>query len=160
MKTAIIRVGRSLLNVVYSLFGALPTKNRIVFMSRQSDHPSYDIKALASFCEDRGVETKILCRKMKPGAAGALAYGCHVLTQLYYMATSKVVVLDSYCIAACLAKHRDSVKVVQMWHALGAMKKFSRSILDMKEGHSSRLANAMGMRSSWYSAVPKSTLPV
>ena len=57
-----------------------------------------------------------------------------MLRQMYHAATSEIVVLDTYCIIISLLKQRKSLKVIQMWHALGAMKKFGYSILDKGEG--------------------------
>ena len=61
------------------------------------------------------------------------------------IATSKVLVLDSYCIAASILHHRKSLKIIQMWHAMGGYKKFGKSILDMEEGSSAKLADVMVM---------------
>jgi CDP-ribitol ribitolphosphotransferase len=72
-----------------------------------------------------------------------------LLRQMHYLATSKVAVLDSYCIPACLFPKRDGLKVIQMWHALGAMKKFSKSILDKPEGKSSKIASLMKMHEGY-----------
>ena len=61
------------------------------------------------------------------------------------MATSKAVILDSYCILASVLKHRKSLLIIQMWHSVGTMKKFGYSILDKPEGSSSKIAHLMKM---------------
>ena len=61
------------------------------------------------------------------------------------MATSKAVILDSYCILVSVLKHRKSLLIIQMWHSVGTMKKFGYSILDKLEGSTSRIAHLMKM---------------
>lgn len=46
------------------------------------------------------------------------------------MATSRAIILDSYCIAVSLLGERIKAPVVQIWHALGNMKKFGYAALD------------------------------
>ena len=48
---------------------------------------------------------------------------------MYYLATSKVCVLDGYCIPASILKHKKKLKIIQIWHASGAIKKFGYQIL-------------------------------
>ena len=68
---------------------------------------------------------------------------------MYHIATSEMVVLDTYCIAVSVLHQRKSLVVIQMWHALGAMKKFGYSILDKGEGTKRSLAEAMQMHKNY-----------
>ena len=74
-----------------------------------------------------------------------LGYCFHMLRQMYHLATSKVILLDSYSILVSILNHKKSLLVIQMWHSVGTMKKFGYSILDMPEGSSSKLAHIMKM---------------
>ncbi len=71
--------------------------------------------------------------------------------QVYYIATSSAVVLDSYCIVVSLLNFRIKVPVLQMWHALGNMKKFGYTALDTPGGHSSKTAKLMHMHEGYTS---------
>ena len=73
------------------------------------------------------------------------------------MATSRAIILDSYCIAVSLLGERIKAPVVQIWHALGNMKKFGYAALDTPEGHSSETARLMHMHEG-YDAVAVSSL--
>ena len=149
MKRLLIKTGTGLLNAVYGVMKRKPVENRIVFLSRQSNKPSQDIQLLEAWFRQHGMETAVLCRRMG-GSLGAYAgYLPHMLQQMKYMATSKMVILDTYCIAACLLKHRDDLQIVQMWHALGSLKKFSLSILDMAGGHDSETAKTRHMHEQY-----------
>ena len=149
MLGTLIKIGTGVLNAVYSIMKIAPVKNRIVFLSRQSNKPSYDIRALDAWFQEKGFETVVLCREMGHGPAAYAGYMLHMLKQMRCMATSKMVILDTYCIAACLLRHRDELVIAQMWHALGSLKKFSLSILDQEGGRSSETANIMHMHEQY-----------
>ncbi len=139
-----IHLFRAVLSIVYTIYKLFPVKNKVTFISRQSNTPSIDVELLTEQISAKipDCETVVLFKKIE----GKIAYLFYMLfPQLYHIATSKVIVLDSYCIAVSLLKHRPSLKVIQMWHALGAYKKFGKSILDKQEGTSSTVASAMQM---------------
>jgi CDP-glycerol glycerophosphotransferase (TagB/SpsB family) len=56
------------------------------------------------------------------------------------MATSRVIVLDTYSLLACALTHRRQLRVVQLWHALGAFKKFGWAVVDKEEGWAAQSA--------------------
>ena len=145
----VIKCGIGVLNGAFAIMKQAPMQSRVVFMSRQSDKPSQDIKLLCDELGKRNIDTVVMCKKMGDGLGGKISYIGELWRQMKYLATSKVVVLDSYNIPVSLFKHRDETKVIQMWHALGAMKKFSRSILDMPEGKSSEIADLMKMHAGY-----------
>lgn len=68
-----------------------------------------------------------------------------MLKQVFYLATSKAVLLDSYCIAVSLLDRRIKAPVIQMWHAMGNMKKFGYTALGEGEGSSFSTAHAFKM---------------
>lgn len=149
LKNVIIKSGIAVLSGAFALMKAAPMRSRVVFMSRQSNTPSQDITMLNEELRSRGINTVVMCKKMGDGIGGAAKYFGEMGRQMKNLATSKVIVLDSYNIPVSLFKHRDETSVIQMWHALGAMKKFSRSILDMPEGKSSEIANLMKMHAGY-----------
>ena len=140
----IIKIGAFLLQGLYNLQKRKAQKKQITIISRQANAPTLDISLLA---EQLGKEypeyqVVILCKKIE----GKVGYIKHMLfEQMPHLAVSKVVVLDSYCILVSLLRHRPNLTVVQMWHAMGAYKKFGKSILDQGEGASSKVAQAMQM---------------
>ena len=86
---------------------------------------------------------------IEPGIISKIKYFFHMFVQMYYLATSKVIVLDGYCIVASVLKKRKGTTIIQMWHAIGAFKKFGFSILDMEEGTRKDLALAMKMHNNY-----------
>ena len=145
--TILVRIAIGVMQLFYQFFKLFPVKNKIVFISRQANEPSLDFNMLADEIkrEHPDYETVMLCKMLNSGISRKIAYVLNILTQEYHMATSKAVILDSYCIAASVLRHRKSLLVIQMWHSVGTMKKFGYSILDKPEGSSSRIAHLMKM---------------
>jgi len=140
--TIIVAIGKALLNIIYMFLKLLPVQKKILFLSRQSDEPSADIVLLQKKIEEMHPDYKTVALAKKLNGPG---YIFHMLRQMAHLATSQVLILDSYCIAASILKHRESLLIIQMWHSVGTMKKFGYSILDMPEGSSSRTAKAFNM---------------
>ena len=145
----IVKCGITAMSGGFALMKLAPMKKRVVIMSRQSNQPSQDIEMLTDELRRRNIDTVVMCKKMGDGISGMARYVGELARQMKYLATSSVIVLDSYNIPVSLFKHRAETTVIQMWHALGAMKKFSRSILDMPEGKSSEIANLMKMHAGY-----------
>lgn len=146
---------------VYSFFKLIPTKNKVTMISRQSDKETLDFTLLRNELEKENklaekkkkIKIVTLCHKLEGGVnakfSEKIKYGLHMLLQMYHMATSKVVVLDSYCILASILKHKKSLKIIQMWHSMGTMKKFGYQILDKKEGSKREIADIMQMHKNY-----------
>lgn len=149
--TIVIKVAIFFLNCIYRLFWVCPVKDKIVFISREADKPSVDIRYLMTEFQEKypNYQVEALCKTIDNGIKGKLFYGLHMISQMYHMATAKVVALDTYCIAASVLKHRKELTIVQMWHAVGCLKKFSYSILDKAEGRSSKIAKLMRMHQNY-----------
>ena len=136
-----------ILSFTYWFFKLLPSSKKVTFISRQSNEPSLDISMLSGKITELHPEYEcvILCRKIEGGIMSKLRYCFHMLRQMYHLATSEVIVLDSYSILVSILDHKKNLLVIQMWHSVGTMKKFGYSILDMPEGSSSKLAHIMKM---------------
>lgn len=120
-----------MLNFLYFFIKLLPTRNKITMISRQSDNITLDFKLLKKEIDkEQKYKVVILTKKLKPGLKNKIIYVFHIFRQMYHIATSKVVFLDSYCIPISLLKHKKKLVVIQMWHAMGSLKKFGYSVMD------------------------------
>lgn len=137
---------------IYCFFKLLPTRNKVTMISRQSNKKTIDF-ALLEDKLNKDIKTVILCHKLEGGINASflekIKYGLHCLSQMYHIATSKVVVLDSYCILISILKHKKSLKVIQIWHSMGTMKKFGYQILDKSEGSKKEVADLMKMHKNY-----------
>ena len=147
-----IAAGRAVLNFIYLFHKLFPVKERISFISRQSNEPSDDIRLLAEEIGKLSPETEVVisCKMIGPGLPGKFKYLLHMISkQMHLFATSKAVILDGYCISACILKHKKGLRIYQMWHAMGALKKFGWASIGEEEGASLKLAKAMRMHKGY-----------
>lgn len=151
MKYTILKIAVSILRIIYIPLKILPLQNKISIFSRQSDKPSLDITLIDEYLRENYPDIKVvvMTKKLKPTPIGAISYMFHMLHQMYEIATSRVVLVDGYCIAVCLLKHKEETEVIQMWHALGAIKKFGLQSIGTEAGADQRLADAMHMHENY-----------
>lgn len=124
-------------------------------ISRQSDSDPVDFQLIEEYCErrDPAWEVVVLAKQLRNPAA----YLFEMIRQVYYIATSRAVVLDSYCIVVGLLNDRIKVPVIQMWHSLGNMKRFGYTAFGTEEGHSEATARLMHMHEG-YDAIAISSM--
>ena len=146
-----IKCFKIFMNFIYSILKLLKVQNKVTFISRQSNEISIDFKLLVDEIqkEDSSVKVVVLTKKLEKGILNKIKYFFNMFVQMYHIATSKVVVLDSYCIMISILKHRDELRVIQIWHALGSLKKFGYSALDKKDGRDSNIAKEMSMHKNY-----------
>lgn len=151
IKKIIINIIIIILNFIYCFFKLIPTKNKITFISRQANSTSIDFKLLINGLTTTlpNYQAVVLCKKIDRGILNKIFYCFHIFKQMYHIATSKVVILDSYCITISILNHKKSLKVIQMWHAIGLMKKAGYSILNKKDGRSASLAQSLKMHKNY-----------
>lgn len=151
LRLAVAAAARVALTVVYTPLKLLPSRRKVVMMSREHPTLPQDFAAIrdAIAKQDASVEVVMLVRMVPPGYMAKLGYAMHMFTQLYHVATARVLILDTYAIIASVLKHKKSLTVIQIWHAMGAFKKFGLSILGQAEGRNERLAHAMRMHQGY-----------
>jgi CDP-ribitol ribitolphosphotransferase / teichoic acid ribitol-phosphate polymerase len=139
------------MRVPYAIMKLLPVRHRVVFMSRQSNRPSLDFTMLADELRSRDprIEVVTVCRTLGARPGDRVRYVGTTLVQMYHLARSRVCLLDGYSIPVSVLRHRNELTVVQMWHALGAVKKFGHQCLDTPSGRPSDLAQTMRMHANY-----------
>lgn len=148
----ILKIGVAFLNLIYYIYKLIPRNNRIVFVSRQSDEPSLDCELLSKeiLKEERKIGIIKEFRCIPDSYVGKIRYVFYMLTrQMYLFATSKVVILDGYCILASVLNHKKDLRIVQMWHAMGALKKFGYAALGNEEGKDPEISKILQMHRNY-----------
>lgn len=146
------RIAIALCNFVYAFHKLAPTRNRIAMISRQSNRLTLDMRLLKEELkrQDPSVEVVTMNRKIPPGISGKIKYVFYLLgPEMHAIATSQAVILEGYSINISILHHKKSLTVIQMWHALGVLKKFAYLAVDTEEGHSSALAKSMHMHENY-----------
>jgi len=137
---------------LYAIFKLFPVNNnRIIFLSRQASSPSIDFKLLESELIDRSDKLNIvfICKRLEKNALSTLGFGIAVIKSMYFIATSKVCVLESYWPAISMLNHKESLKVIQIWHSMGKIKKSGFQTIDKAAGRDMRTARLMNMHENY-----------
>lgn len=147
----LIYLFKVIINVIYTLFKCIPVQNKIIFLSRQRNSPSINYNIMIHEIHKQRPDIKIItsCKRLEKSASGFIEYAFHLLFEMYHLATSKVAILDTYSITISNLNHRKKLTIIQMWHAMGSLKKFGYSILDQEEGSTKNLALAMNMHKNY-----------
>lgn len=124
---------------------------KVTIISRESDEPTLDISMLDEELRRRGIETEVMTQLFtKDKSAGDLAgYLGTVAKQEAAILKSDVVVLDTYNIPVSMLPRIGRTKVIQMWHALSAVKKFGWQTVGSEDGTSERTATLMRMHKGY-----------
>lgn len=129
--TFILKIVILLMRFIYFFIKLLPTRNKVTMISRQSNKPTSDFLLLKKEIEKQtSFKVVMLTKKLEPSIFKKFLYVFHILRQMYHIATSKVVLLDSYCLPVSLLHHKKKLLVIQMWHAMGSLKKFGYSVVE------------------------------
>lgn len=148
----VIYFGRFCLTVVYGILKLFPVKkNKVLFLSRQADELSLDFAILKDELTAQNPDVRIvaICNRLDDSKSGLIGFALDTLRSMYHLATSKVCVLDAYWPAVSLLHHKKSLTVIQMWHAIGKIKKSGYQTLDKESGRSGKTARLLKMHQNY-----------
>ena len=151
MKIAVILL-RWALNFIYFFMKLAPCdNNRVVFLSRQSNTPTDDFLMLKAKLEELKPDIRIVMftQRVDGNLKSMLSYGVTTLKSMHHLARARVCVLDAYWPAVSMLRHKDSLAVVQMWHAMGKIKKSGYQSVGKEFGRSSMLAHELRMHRNY-----------
>lgn len=155
MKKYILRIIVSILkiflNFIYFFMKKSKIRNKIIFISRQSDDLNLDFKLLEEEIrkQDENIEIQIFCKKIKRGLLNKIKYCFYMLSVMKNLANSKACIIDGYSIPVSMLKQRKELIVIQIWHAPGAIKKFGYQSLGKSEGRDVKLSKIMNMHGNY-----------
>lgn len=156
MKNFLIICFKFILNFIYLFIKLCPVKkNRVVMISRQSNVITLDFRLIKEklLRDNPKMEVIVLTKRFDNMKKYFFKYGLFVLKQMYFIATSKVCVVDSYCVPVSILKHKKSLFVIQIWHSLGAIKEFGYQTLGKVSGREEKLSFAMNMHKNYNAIV-------
>lgn len=127
-----ILVYKSILRIIYNVYSLLKksNENKVVFALYRSQELEGNLKC---------VFDEIL--KQLPNAKIHLVYGQNKMNlklfrEIVLLADAKYLILDDYYLPVYLIKPKKGLKIIQLWHAAGAFKKFGYSTMGTKFGPS------------------------
>ena len=121
--------------------------NRVLFCSRQSSSLPLDFQLIQEELKrrDDSIEIVSICNRIGSGVGAYLSFASDTIKSMRYLASSTVCVLDTYWPAASILKHKDGLKIVQIWHSIGKIKKTGKIIAGKEGGRSQELSDIMKM---------------
>ncbi|KZX10825.1 CDP-glycerol glycerophosphotransferase family protein [Methanobrevibacter filiformis] len=136
------RIGYYLFNIVYYIFYLLKTKNKILAIMTHDETDEGNIAYTFNYfkSKDPKIAIKTLVKedyefKLNKSLPKKLLN--FFIKIPYNAATSKIILMDNIFLPFAYTKFKKGVKVVQLWHSSGSIKKFA---LDSEEGLIKKLA--------------------
>ncbi|HEY4226793.1 MAG TPA: CDP-glycerol glycerophosphotransferase family protein [Candidatus Limnocylindrales bacterium] len=121
----------AVLRVLGVLFDRLPIRQRVVLATARLAHLEGNLAFLHAEIRrarpDRAVT--LLLEPYSYGLRGKLAYLARLVRGTYLLRTSSLFVVDNAYLPVHVAPHRRGTTVVQVWHAVGALKRFGADTL-------------------------------
>lgn len=141
----------AILRILDLPFRLLPLKRKVTMMSRQFNEITLDFELLETQLKKdfKDIESVVLTKKIGRGIYKKIEYGFHMLRQMYHINTSNVVLVDGYCILACVLNKRRGQKIIQMWHSVGCIKKIGYQTLSKPKGIDPKVAEIMCLHKNY-----------
>lgn len=151
MKKLCIKFFILILKIIYFPIKLLKVQKKVVYISRQFNKSTLDFDLIVKDMEEKypNVKNVVLAKRMEKGILSKVSYLFHMILQMYHISTSKVVIVDSYCIVVSVLKHKEETKIIQIWHAISAIKKFGYQTIGKTTGADKVIADAMCMHKNY-----------
>lgn len=144
-------VAKFLIATTYNMSKFLPVKNKITFATFRTTNLSGNFKFIHDEINRRDLDFKFnfMFKKFKPTLLGKADYLLHMISAGYHMATSKFFIIDDYYFPVYVIKPRKNTKIIQVWHACGAFKKFGYDVLGKGYGASESYISDINIHSNY-----------
>lgn len=151
-------VAKFLIATSYNVSKIFPVKNKITFATFRTTNLTGNFKFIYDEINKRDLSFKFnfMFKKFKPTLLGKADYLMHMMCAGYHMATSKFFIIDDYYFPVYVIKPRKDTKIIQVWHACGAFKKFGYDVLGKGYGASESYISDINIHSN-YDAVTVSS---
>ncbi len=151
MKLLILKVFVLFIRVLYAPMKLRRTQNKILWLSRQSNEKSADMQMLekAIALINPTARQMFRLRRLKDESAVTPSYIFSILGDMWHIATAKVVIVDTYSIPVSCLNHKKATRIVQIWHAMGAVKKFGLQSVGKAQGRDEGVSRVLCMHRNY-----------
>jgi CDP-ribitol ribitolphosphotransferase len=136
------------IRAVFTILRQSPTRSRIAFLSRQGDEPSLDFKLLAAALHTHLPDWEI-AESCYRDSGSTLKRIKGTLRQLRLVATARLCIVDGYTPAVSIPRLSEDTVVIQLWHALGAFKRFGWQAVGTSRGRTQAQARGLCMHRNY-----------
>ena len=151
MKLLILKVYVFGIRLLYAFMKLRKTQNKILWLSRQSNDKSSDMLMLESAIKEISPDTQQVfrLRRLKDESSISLSYIFAIFGDMWELASAKTVIVDTYSIPVSCLTHKSGTKVVQIWHAMGAVKKFGLQSVGKAQGRDEGVSKVLCMHKNY-----------
>ena len=160
MKRAVLKVFIAFMNLCYRVIRLfVKPRHQVTLVSRQSDRESIDFRLLREALQRKDPELVVVVLPKMLKKERAVGYFFHMFRQMGAFARSRFVVTDTYCILLSVLHHRESLRKMQIWHAIAAVKQFGWQTVGRRDGASETVAEVMQMHRGydWFACASRAT---
>lgn len=146
------RMAQAALQASYQALRVLPVqKQKVLLLSRQSNRSTLDLRILQRALRDHiaAVRVVTITRRIGTTPWQRMLFALALARSLYHLATSQIVVADSYWPAISAVQLRPETSVYQMWHSLGKIKQSGLVTAGKKAGRSRKISDALRMHAGY-----------
>lgn len=125
--------------------------NKIVFISRLDSKKSLDFKLLEEELKknNKNIKCVFLCKRVTSFTSDLFGNIKYTFNCLKHLSNSKVCITDSFVPAISICKHKKELKIIQIWHSMGAIKKFAYQTLGNTSGRDIKTAKILNMHMNY-----------
>lgn len=131
LKTLKLTLLRASFNLLYQLFYFLggPRKHRVTFATMRSNQLTDNLKALyTQFEKDGQMDIRVFCYHYDRTFKSKLGFLVASIRALHNIARSEMLIIDDYFFPLYAINKHANNQVVQLWHAIGSLKRFGLSL--------------------------------
>lgn len=151
MSGPILTIRIVLVRAAFAFGSRLPLRSRVVIATAHAPKLGGNLSAIADDLAARRPAIKVVALAHRPavGGRGRVAAAWHAVVAGYYLATSRVFIVDDYFFPIYVIRKRPGTTIIQTWHACGAFKKVGYSVLDKSFGVDEALASRVRIHSNY-----------
>jgi len=148
---AVLTIRIVLVRAAFAVARHLPLRPRVVLATAHSARLAGNLVAIREELTRRSpaIPLVVLAHRPTAGLRGRLAAAWHAIVAGYYLATSRVFIVDDYFFPIYVIRPRHGTTIIQTWHACGAFKKVGYSVLDKSFGVDETLARRVRIHSNY-----------
>ncbi|MEP6639497.1 MAG: CDP-glycerol glycerophosphotransferase family protein [Chloroflexota bacterium] len=151
MKGLILTIRILAIRLSFGLARHLPLEARVVLATAHSSRLAGNLVSIRDDLAQRHPEIPVvvLARRPATGLRGRIAAVGQALTAGYFLATSRVFIVDDYFFPIYVIRPRVGTRIIQTWHACGAFKKVGYSLHDKSFGADEELTRRVRIHSNY-----------
>jgi teichoic acid ribitol-phosphate primase len=151
VKGLIVTVRILAVRIAFAVAGHLPLRSRVVLATAHSARLAGNLVSIRDDLSKRypTIPVVVLAHRPATGARGRVAALGQALAAGYYLATSRVFIVDDYFFPIYVIRPREGTTIIQTWHACGAFKKVGYSLIGKSFGADEELTERVRIHSNY-----------